>query len=147
VSANQSSLTLALALFAVACRPDPSVLQARAGEALRVTIPAMQAAYRKEHGKYAAHMRELTGNADTLPDGTLVLIHVGTSTGWMATSSHPSIFGAACAVFVGTVDTYPIMRGRTEPREPGLVNCTAFEPWAAKRKIEKVTIGRVSVVE
>jgi hypothetical protein len=143
LSAADWRRALALAVIATACKPDAATLEARAGRALQITVPAMQASYRDRHGRYASSMRDLTANVDTLSDGIRVLIHTGTTTGWAATASHPSLFGAACAVYVGTIDTYPMMRGRTEPREPGLVTCTSFAPWAKQRIIKKVTIGRV----
>jgi len=137
-------LGMSLAVLVTSCKPDPATLEARAGRALQTTIPAMQASYRSQHGRYASSMRELTANVDTLPDGIRVLIHTGTTTGWAATASHPSLFGAACAVYVGIVESYPMMVGATEPHEPGLVSCTSFATWAKKGVIKKVKIGRLA---
>jgi hypothetical protein len=134
------SCSLLLALGA--CRADPAELQRHAGEALRTQVPALQAAYRAQHGRYASHMSELNGGTDTLANGTLVIIHAGNAaTGWAATASHRDVPGAACAAFYGEPGGRPMMRGRTEPKVPGLVTCTEFARWSKRGEIEADTIG------
>ena len=134
----KSRCLLALCLLAAgACGPDAAKLEREAVQALRVEVPALQTAYRAANGRYATHVRELTGGADTLPSGVRVLIHGANDGGWAATSSHREVPGAACAVFVGDPDVRPNLRGGVSPHEPGQVACMAFEPWKKRGAIER----------
>jgi hypothetical protein len=120
-----------------ACGPDPSALEADAVRALTAEIPALQARYFAEHGRYADHIRQLTGGADTLPSGIRVIIHGGGAAGWSATSSHREVPGAACAVFAGEPSRVASLTGNVGPGKPGEVSCIAFEPWMKQKIVER----------
>lgn len=128
---------LALCILAAACGPDPRRLESDAVQALRVDVPARQEAFRAAHGRYASHIRELTGGADTLPSGIRVIIHGGNQNGWSASSSHRDVPGAACAVFVGDPRKVPSLTGGVSPRQAGQVTCIAFGPWKKRKTIEQ----------
>jgi hypothetical protein len=129
---------LALSLLAAgACGPDPAALEDAAVQALRVEVPARQEAFRAANGRYASHIRELTGGADTLPSGIRVLVHGGDTKGWSATSSHRDVPGAACAVYVGDPDRVPSLTGGVSPRQAGQVTCIAFGPWKTRKMVEQ----------
>ena len=114
---------LFLSLVGCDTRPSPAELEVRAIEALRTELPALQERYRATHGVYAAHMRDLTGGVDTLASGIRIILRGGTADGWGATSSHPAVPGAACAVFVGNPGVRIGLVGGVAPREPGFVSC------------------------
>jgi hypothetical protein len=129
---------LALCLLtAAACGPNASALENDAVQALRVDVPARQEAFRAANGRYADHIRQLTGGADTLPSGISVLIHGGDQKGWSASSSHRDVPGAACAVYVGEPHRVPSLTGGVSPRQAGQVTCIAFGPWKKRKMIEK----------
>ncbi len=126
-----------LIFTAASCKPAPAELEALAVAALRREVPALQEEYRATHGIYAGHIRDLTGGADTLPSGIRIIIRGGTADGWAASSSHPDVPGAACAVYVGDPGLRVALVGGVAPRERGVVSCIAFEPWAKKGVIER----------
>ena len=95
-----------------------------------------QEAYRAEHGYYAAHWRLLNDGQDTLADGTRVSIADATATGWIASSSHPSLFRAACATYHGQIRGRVKLVGLRGPFEPDQVICNDFTKWAKRRIIE-----------
>lgn len=128
---------LGAAILAAACGPDPSALENDAVHALRVDVPARQEAFRAANGRYASHIRELTGGADTLPSGIRVIIHGGDENGWSASSSHRDVPGAACAVYVGNPHRVPSLTGGVSPRQAGQVTCIAFGPWKKRKMIEQ----------
>ena len=117
--------------------PNLAELETRAVDALRTELPALQEQYRATHGVYAGHIRDLTGGADTLPSGVRVILRGGTAAGWAASSSHPEVPGAACAVYVGEPEVHVSLAGGVGPREPGVVSCIAFEPWVKNGVVER----------
>jgi hypothetical protein len=120
-----------------ACGPDPAALEKDAVHALRVEVPALQQAFRAANGRWATHARELTGGRDTLASGIRVMISGADAGGWAATSSHPEVPGAACAVWVGDPDVRPMLRGGVSPGAAGQVTCIAFGPWKKRGTIEQ----------
>lgn len=136
VSARRRLLAAA-ALGLAACAPDPAKLEEQAVRALAAEVPALQEAYRAEHGRYADHMRQLTGGADTLPSGIRVIVHGGDTAGWSATSSHAAVPGAACAVWIGDPDKVPSLTGSVGPKRAGEVSCISFALWKKRGMIER----------
>lgn len=129
--------SLPLILWATACKPAPAELEALAVRALQSEIPALQEQYLAAHGIYAGHIRDVTGGADTLASGIRVILRGGTAEGWAASSSHPEVPGAACAIYVGEPGVRISLMGGVAPREPGVVSCIAFEPWKKRGVIER----------
>ncbi|MBA4159955.1 MAG: hypothetical protein H0X65_21175 [Gemmatimonadetes bacterium] len=128
---------LQLILVTASCKPAPAELEALAVSALQSEIPALQEQFLAAHGVYAGHIRDLTGGADTLLSGIRVILRGGTAQGWAASSSHPEVPGAACAVYVGEPSIRINLMGGVAPREPGMVSCIAFEPWKQQGIIER----------
>jgi hypothetical protein len=126
-----------LILLVSACGPDPAEREQFAVAALRTEVPALQKAFHAANGRYANHIRELTGGADTLASGVRVIIHGADEDGWSASSSHPAIPGAACAAWVGDPWASPSLTGNVGPRTAGEVSCIAFGPWKKNRTIER----------
>lgn len=120
-----------------ACGPKPAELESRAVAALRTEVPARQEAYRAQHGRYATHIRELTGGADTLPSGVRIIIIGADAGGWAATSSVPDVVGPVCAAWIGDPAVRPMLRGGVGPKQAGQVACIAFEPWMKRGIIEQ----------
>lgn len=129
--------TILAALGLAACGADAAALEKHAVAALASEVPALQQRYRAANGRYAGHIRELTGGADTLASGIYVLIHGASAKGWSASSSHPAVPGAACAAFVGDPNRVPYLTGGVGPDVPGQVTCIAFAPWKDRRAIER----------
>lgn len=130
-------LTILAALGLAACGPDAAALEKQAVGALTSEVPALQERFRAANGRYANHIRELTGGADTLASGIRILIHGASAEGWSASSSHPAVPGAACAAFVGDPDRTPYLKGGVAPAVPGQVTCIAFQPWKDRQAIER----------
>jgi hypothetical protein len=126
-----------LILSVSACGPDPAEQEKLAVAALQTEIPALQKAFRAANGRYATHVRELTGGADTLASGVRVIIHGADEDGWSASSSHPAVPGAACAAWVGDPRAAPSLTGNAGPQKAGEVSCIAFGPWMKDRTIER----------
>jgi hypothetical protein len=126
-----------LILFVSACGPGPAEQERLAVAALRTEVPALQKAFHAANGRYAGHIRDLTGSADTLASGVRVIIHGADEDGWSASSSHPAVPGAACAAWVGDPWAAPSLPGNAGPRKAGEVSCVAFEPWKKNRTIER----------
>lgn len=124
-------------LALAACAPDPAKLEEQAVRALAAEVPALQEAYRAEHGRYADHTRQLTGGVDTLPSGIRVIVHGGDAAGWSATSSHRAVPGAACAVWIGDPGKVPSLTGSVGPKRAGEVSCISFAPWKKRGMIER----------
>jgi hypothetical protein len=134
---NPRHLLLSLVLAVAACGPRPADLETQAVAALQTEVPALQKAFHAANGRYASHIRELTGGADTLASGVRVIIHAGDEDGWSASSSHPSVPGAACAAWVGETRTRPMMVGNVGPRKAGEVACLSFGPWKKNKTVER----------
>jgi hypothetical protein len=130
-------LLLPLLLLASACGPRPAELEKRAVAALQTEVPALQKAFLAANGRYANHIRELTGGADTLASGVRVIIHGADENGWSASSSHPAVPGAACAAWVGDPWASPSLTGSAGPQKAGEVSCIAFGPWKKNKTIER----------
>jgi hypothetical protein len=123
-----------------ACRPGPDEMQKRAIAALQTEVPAIQKAYHASHGRYADHIRQLTGGADTLASGVRVIIHGAGTDWWSATSSDPGVPGAACAGWIGeNPRVLPSLPGNSSPSRPGEITCLAFGP--LKKTGQWVKIG------
>jgi hypothetical protein len=134
---NPRPLLLGLVLAASACGPRPADLETQAVAALQTEVPALQKAFHAANGRYASHIRELTGGADTLASGVRVIIHGGDEDGWSASASHPSIPGAACAAWVGEPSKVPSMIGNVGPQKAGEIACLSFGPWKKNRAVER----------
>lgn len=133
----RSLVILLLLSAASACGPKPAELESRAVAALRSEVPALQEAHRARHGRYATHIRELTGGADTLASGVRIIINGADASGWSATSSVPDVVGPACATWIGDPPVRPMLRGSVGPKQAGQVACIAFEPWMKRGVIEQ----------
>ena len=134
---NPRHLLLGLVVAVSACGPRPADLETQAVAALQTEVPALQKAFHAANGRYASHIRELTGGADTLTSGVRVIIHGGDEDGWSASSSHPSIPGAACAAWVGEPGTRPMMVGNVGPKKAGEIACLSFGPWKKNKAVER----------
>jgi hypothetical protein len=66
-----------------------------------------------------------------------IIIHGADASGWAASSSHPSIPGAACGAWVGEPPAHPTFIGDVGPHRAGEIRCLAFGPWKKNRAIER----------
>lgn len=134
---NPRHLLLSLVVAVSACGPRPADLETQAVAALQTEVPALQKAYHAANGRYANHIRELTGGADTLASGVRIIIHGGDANGWSASASHAAVPGAACGVWVGDPPRVPSMIGNVGPRKAGEISCLAFGPWKKNKAVER----------